>query len=162
MNDTKNYDMAEESDTAEETAEATETTENDLTDPAPADKEDTESDTEEVDETAEPKTPLPSPKTARLAYSAYAEMRPSPSSRYAPMSLFGYIALLVPALIPVIGLIVCAITACASKKVARRRLALAIVLIHAFIIIAAGIAAAVFIYVLDVDVFGAVMSYFRR
>lgn len=117
--------------------------------------------TERINAEAKPEA-LPSPKTARLTYSSYAEMRPSPSSKYAPMSLGGYILMLIIALIPGVGFIASAIIACSSKKLARQRLALAIVLITTVLIVILGALAFVVIYVFDVDVVGEVISFFKR
>lgn len=93
---------------------------------------------EDVTVDVEPARPLPSPKTARLSYCAFADMRPAPGSKYAPMGLFGYIAVLVATSIPVVGFIAAAIIALSSKKLACRRLALAILLIKTFILVVLG------------------------
>lgn len=106
----------------------------------------------------EPARPLPSPKTARLSYCAFAEMRPSPKSRYAPMSIPGYIAVLVLTAIPAAGLIIAAVLSIASKKVARRRLAIAILLIQTVLIAAAGTLVIVSLC-LDVDFYGMLLSF---
>ena len=103
-------------------------------------------------------TPLPSPKTARLLYCAFSEMRPSPESKYAPMSLFGYIVMLAATSVPVAGFIAAAIVACVSKKLARKRLALAVVLIRTFLIVVSGAALAVAMLVFDLDLSGIMSS----
>lgn len=105
---------------------------------------------------------LPPPKTARLTYSAYADMRPSPKSKYAPMGLGGYVLMLLAAVIPVFGFIVSVIVACASKKLARRRLALAIIIVSALLAALAAAAALTAQYVFDVDVLGYVTSFFGK
>lgn len=123
-----------------------------------ADAQKSEPDSEELAKISEP---LPPPKTARLTYSAYAEMRPSPTSKYAPMGIFGYIAILLITSIPVVGFIAATVIACVSRKLACSRLATAIVLIRAFFLIVAGIVVMYLIYVLKIDVAGRIFSLLR-
>lgn len=83
------------------------------------------------------------PATARLIYSAYSDMKPSPSSKYAPVSVAAYVLLYIIGAIPAVGLVASLIIALLSKKVAYRRasaalfifeLALAVILAAAFIL----------------------------
>lgn len=94
---------------------------------------------------------IPSPAVARLTYSAYAEMRPSPASKYAPMGIWGYIALLFFTAIPVVGFIAAAVVALVSKKLARKRLAAAVVILRAVLFALLAAAAIVAVAVFHVD-----------
>lgn len=105
-----------------------------------------------------PERPRPKPETARLIYSAYAEMRPAPSSKYAPMGMLGYIAMLAVTAIPVVGFIIAAVVAFASKKLARKRLCAAVVILRAVLFALLAAAAAVLIFVYDIDILGRVSS----
>ncbi len=94
---------------------------------------------------------IPSPAVARLTYSAYAEMRPSPASKYAPMEIWGYIALLFFTAIPVAGFIAAVVVALVSKKLARKRLATAVVILRAVLFALLAAAAIVAVAVFHVD-----------
>ena len=120
--------------------------------------EDEHGESAELPEDEAPERPRPKPETARLIYSAYAEMRPAPSSKYAPMGIFGYIAMLAVTAIPVVGFIIAAVTALASKKLARRRLCAAVVILRAVLFALLAAAAAILIFVYKVDILGRVSS----
>ncbi len=105
--------------------------------------------------------PLPEPKTARLTYCAISGMRPSPDSKYAPMSLFGYVVMLVALSLPVVGFVAAVVTAFVSRKLARRRLAAASAILHAivFAALAAAYMIATIAFKVDiVDVLSALLS----
>ena len=91
---------------------------------------------------------LPKPQTARLSYCSISEMRPSPESKYAPMGVFGFI--------------VAVITALASKKLARSRLAAASAILHAAVIFLLSASYAVAELVFHIDVTGVILSFFGR
>ncbi len=105
---------------------------------------------------------LPKPQTARLSYCSISEMRPSPESKYAPMGVFGYIVMLFFTSLPVLGFIVAVITALASKKLARSRLAAASAILHAAVIFLLSVSYAVAELVFHVDVTGFIFSFFGR
>lgn len=97
------------------------------------------------------KKAMPAPETARLTYSAYADMKPCPTSVYAPMNEWGYALMLVLCSIPVLGLVISIIFAAAAKKLARRQLALSFIIINALFIAVLGIAALVCVLALKID-----------
>ena len=105
---------------------------------------------------------LPKPQTARLSYCSISEMRPSPESKYAPMGVFGYIVMLFFTSLPVVGFIVAVITALASKKLARSRLAAASAILHAAVIFLLSASYAVAELVFHIDVTGVILSFFGR
>lgn len=104
------------------------------------------------------KLAMPSPKTARLTYSAYADMRPANTSVYAPARTGTYFWLLVLTSIPVIGYIIAVIAACASKKLAVKRFLTAVIMAQTLIllVIAALVCVAVFAYKIDL------VGYFKE
>lgn len=118
---------------------------------------------EEIDSAEEAMQPhrIPGPETARLVYSAYAEMRPSPGSKYAPMGLFGYILILLATSVPVVGFIAAVVVAIVSKKLARKRLAASIAIIRAVLFALLGIAAAVAVLAFDFDIASQLSSLFN-
>ncbi len=97
------------------------------------------------------KLSMPSPKTARLSYSAYSDMRPDNGSIYAPAKTGTYFWLIVLTAIPVIGFIAAAIIAFASKKLAVKRFLTAVLLaqVLVLVIIAALVCVGVFVFKLD-------------
>lgn len=100
------------------------------------------------DEAKLEKSAAPSPKTARLSYSAYSDMRPSDDSIYAPAGIFTYFWLLILASIPVIGFISAVIIAFAAKKLAIKRVATAIIAVQTLIllIVAVFVSLSVFVW----------------
>ncbi len=114
----------------------------------------TESEQDNTEAAPPPEKAAPRPETARLIYSAYAEMRPAPSSKYAPMGVPGYIAMLAVTAIPAVGFVIAAVLALASKKVARRRLCAAVVILRAVLFALLAAAAAVLVLVYKVDLIG--------
>lgn len=121
-----------------------------------SDAEDTASRLHEIvrnasEEAKSEKLAVPSPKTARLAYSAYSDMRPAESSVYAPAGTGAYFWLLILTSIPVIGFIIAVIVACASKKLAVKRFLTAVILVQTLmlLVIAALVCVAVFAFRID-------------
>lgn len=80
-------------------------------------------------EAKEEKRNMPSPRSARLTYSAYSDMRPCKDSTYAPIGIFSYVGMLILFGIPVIGLFASIIFTCASKKLAAKHLSAAVLII---------------------------------
>lgn len=104
------------------------------------------------------KLAMPSPKTARLAYSAYSDMRPAKTSIYAPARTGTYFWLLLLTAIPVIGFIIAVIVAFASKKLAVKRFMTAVIMAQTLILlmIAAIVCVAVFAFKIDL------IGYFKE
>ena len=105
------------------------------------------------------KRAMPSPETARLTYSAYADMKPCRESVYSPIGVFNYIGILLLTGIPAVGFIIAVIYAFASKKLARRRIATAIVVLQAILFALIGAAVAVAIFVFDVDILATLNAF---
>lgn len=97
------------------------------------------------------KSAAPSPKTARLSYSAYSDMRPSKDSVYAPVGIFSYFGLLILTAVPVIGFIAAIVFAFAAKKLAFKRLATAVIAVQTLFLLVTAIAIIVAVFVLGVD-----------
>ena len=103
--------------------------------------------------------PMPSPSVARLVYSAYSDMTPSPKSKYAPAGLLTYIGMVILTSIPVIGLISAMVIALCAKRVAVHRFALAVVIVRTAFWAAAAVAAAIAVYGFHVDIFGSIFRF---
>lgn len=80
-------------------------------------------------EAKEEKRNMPSPRSARLTYSAYSDMRPCKDSIYSPVGILSYTGMLILFGIPVIGLFASIIFACISKKLAVKHLSAAVLII---------------------------------
>lgn len=98
------------------------------------------------------KRSMPTPETARLTYSAYADMKPCPTSIYAPMSEWGYALMLVLCSIPALGFVLSIIFAATAKNLARRRLALSFIIVNAVFLIVFGVAVLVCVLALKIDI----------
>ncbi len=97
---------------------------------------------------------MPSRKTARLAYSAYSDMRPAKSSAYAPASIGTYFWLLILTSIPAIGFIAAAIFAFASKKLAIKRFTTAVLFVQVLALLIAAILVCIAVFVWKLDPIG--------
>lgn len=103
---------------------------------------------------------MPSPQTARLTYSAYADMKPCRESVYSPLGVMNYIGILLMTAIPVLGFIIAVIYALAAKNVARHRLATAIVILQTILISLTVAAVLVALFVLELDVMSLAKTLF--
>ncbi len=97
------------------------------------------------------KLSMPSPKTARLSYSAYSDMRPDKSSVYAPASIGAYLGLILLTSIPVMGFIVAVIFACAAKRLAVKRLMIAVIVSQLVLLTAIAVFVCVSVFALKID-----------
>lgn len=104
------------------------------------------------------KSTAPSPKTARLSYSAYSDMRPSKDSVYAPVGIFSYFGLLILTAVPVIGFIAAIIFAFAANKLAVKRLSTAVIAVKTLFLLAVAVILTVFVFVLGIDPIDCVKS----
>lgn len=100
-----------------------------------------------------------SPATARLIYSAYSDMKPSPSSKYAPVSVAAYVLLYIIGAIPAVGLVASLIIALLSKKVAYRRAAAALFIFELAFVVIFAVAFILSVYVLHVISIDDMMSW---
>ncbi len=105
------------------------------------------------------KKSMPTPETARLTYSAYADMKPCPSSIYAPVSEWGYALMLVLCSIPVLGFVISIILAATAKKLARRRLAISFIIVNAILLIVLGTAVLVCVLALKIDIIESIRQF---
>ncbi len=106
------------------------------------------------------KSTAPSPKTARLSYSAYSDMRPSKDSVYAPVGIFSYFGLLILTAVPVIGFIAAIIFAFASKKLAVKRFATAVIAVQTLLLLAVAVIISVSVFVLGINPIDCVKATF--
>ncbi len=90
------------------------------------------------------------PAQARLIYSSYSDMRPSPESKYAPVSTAAYVLLYIVGAIPVVGLIASLIISLCSKKVAYKRAAMAIFILEAAFAVIFAVTFALLVFVFHV------------
>lgn len=100
------------------------------------------------------KLAMPSPKTARLSYSAYSDMRPAKDSVYAPARTGAYFWLLLLTAIPVIGFVIAVIVAFASKKLAVKRFMTAVIMAQTLILLAIAALVCVAVFAFKIDLIG--------
>ncbi len=103
---------------------------------------------------------MPSPQTARLTYSAYADMKPCRESVYSPLGVRNYIGILLLSAIPVLGFVIAVIYALAAKNVARHRLAVAIVILKTILITLVVAAVLVMLFVFELDMLALAKTLF--
>ena len=94
-------------------------------------------------------TPRATPDLARLQYSAYADMRPAPTSKYATVGFSVYMVLMLVFGLPVIGFIVALIMALAAKRIAIRNFALGTLCYQMVILILVFAAILISIYICE-------------
>ena len=103
--------------------------------------------TVDMPEQPQPTRPLADIKTARLQYSAYSEMCPSPKSYYAPISPLSYTWMMVLFSIPVIGFFIAIIYASTANKLAKRNFAFGYMMLVMILVTICAIAAILLAYV---------------